>query len=164
MTIAEGGCLCSKIRYQVSAPPTHLTVCHCKFCQRATGGAYMVEPIFAKSNLSILEGTLRTYAHVSEGSGKSVFVHFCEDCGTKIHLSFERFPDAVGIYAGTFDDPNWYNVAPDETKHIFLGVAQKGTIIPAGVKTYERHARTNDEVPEISHVFEHPHAISMFPH
>ncbi len=58
-----------------------------------------------RAALKILTGTPKVYDQVSAGSGKTVHVHFCGDCGTRLWLSFERFPGAVGIYAGTFDDP-----------------------------------------------------------
>ena len=48
MSLNYGGCLCGAIRYATSADPVRVTYCHCKFCQRATGSAYMVEPIFAR--------------------------------------------------------------------------------------------------------------------
>src|SRR4051812_8764481 len=114
----EGGCLCGELRYNVSGLPTRVTICHCRFCQRATGSAYMVEPIFPLADLRITRGVPSVYSIRSEGSGKVVSVHFCQVCGTKLYLSFERFPDACGVYAGTFDDPNWFDIRPDNSKHI----------------------------------------------
>jgi len=43
--IHEGGCLCGEIRYETMAEPVRVTICHCTFCQRLTGSAYLVEPI-----------------------------------------------------------------------------------------------------------------------
>jgi hypothetical protein len=45
----EGGCLCGKVRFAVSADPMRVTVCHCRFCQRNTGTAYLAEPAVAKA-------------------------------------------------------------------------------------------------------------------
>ena len=159
--LAPGGCLCGELRYAVSAAPTRLTICHCRFCQRATGSAYMVEPIFPKDAFALTSGKARVYSHRSEGSGKIVSVHFCATCGTKLFLSFERFSEVVGIYAGTFDDPNWFARVPETLKHIFLGVAQRGTIIPSGVKTYREHATDNAGQPLEPTVFDSPHEIDL---
>lgn len=155
----SGGCLCGAVRYAVSAAPSRVTMCHCRFCQRATGGAYLVEPIFAKSEFSLTQGATKVYQTKSEGSGKAIDVHFCDVCGTKLYLDLERFPDAVGIYGGTFDDPNWFERTPANSKHIFLGVAQHGTVIPAGVNTFVEHAMTNSDTPTEATVYEAPRTI-----
>ena len=147
MSAHQGGCLCRKIRYAVKTPPLRVTICHCRFCQRATGSAFLVEPIFGKADFEITSGRPKIYRHRSEGSGKMVDVHFCENCGTKLFLSFERFPDVVGAYGGTFDDPNWFERSAKNSRHIFLSVAQHGTVIPAGIASFEQHATTNDGTP-----------------
>jgi hypothetical protein len=157
------GCLCGSIRFSLTRPPARVTVCHCRFCQRATGSAYMVEPIFDRDALTQLSGTPAVYDHVSEGSGKVVHIHFCRDCGTKLWLTFERFPDAVGIYAGTFDDPCWFSIDPVLSKHIFLEAARADTIIPPELPTFPRHAMENDGTPNVPTVFAAPHVIGSDP-
>ena len=152
----EGGCLCGRVRFQAGSPPARITICHCRFCQRATGSAYLVEPIFAKSEFAVIKGKAKTYQHRSEGSGKLVHVHFCDHCGTKLYLTFERFEDVVGVYGGTFDDPNWFERTPENSKQIFLNAAQHGTVIPAGVNTFSEHATTNDGEPVEPLVFSEP--------
>lgn len=145
--MAQGGCICGRLRYGASNPPLRVTICHCRFCQRATGSAFLVEPVFADADFTVLAGTAAVYRHISQGSGKAVDVHFCRDCGTKLFLRFERFPGAVGVYGGTFDDPDWYDRSPETTKHIFLGVAMGDTLVPPGMNCFEAHAMTNDGEP-----------------
>jgi hypothetical protein len=147
MTISKGGCLCGNIRYEVNGPPDWVTVCFCTFCQRATGGSQMTEPIHHISAFEITRGAPKVYTHISGGSGKEVYVHFCADCGTKTHLTFERWPDRLGVYSGTFDDPGWFDMTPGNTKFIFVGEAARGTMIPPGFKTYSAHAATADGTP-----------------
>ena len=159
MTNAQGGCLCGRLRYEVSAEPIRTTVCHCKFCQRATGGAYMVEPVFDAKDFAIIAGEEKKYTHISEGSGKEVYIHFCDNCGTKLLLTFERFAGFVGVYGGTFDDPNWFDITPKNSKHIFLGVARRGTVIPPHINTYIEHAAQSDGTPIAAMVFETPKVI-----
>lgn len=107
-----------------------------------------------------MSGEPRVYEHRSQGSGKIVRVNFCENCGTKLFLTFDRWPDIVGVYGGTFDDPNWYDRSPENTKHIFLSVAQSGTIIPPGINTFEDHATKNDGTPIEPHVYAEPKLIN----
>jgi hypothetical protein len=159
MTRHEGGCLCGAIRYAVSAPPLRVTFCHCRFCQKATGSAYLVEPIFEMPALEVMTGQPKIYSHRSEGSGKIVYVHFCDACGTKLFLTFERFANVAGLYGGTFDDPNWFKYSASNAKHIFLSVARHGTIVPAGIPCFEEHATTKDGKPIEPEVFSEPHVL-----
>jgi hypothetical protein len=101
------------------------------------------------------------YAHHSEGSGKVVHVHFCGRCGTKLYLTFERFPDVVGVYGGTFDNPNWFERSNETVRHIFLDDAQHGTVIPAQVNTYGQHATTIAGEPIEPTVFDQPHIVGL---
>ncbi|WP_199743702.1 GFA family protein [Pseudorhodobacter sp. E13] len=159
MTKAKGGCLCGRHRYAVTAEPIRTTICHCRFCQRATGVAYMVQPVFAAADFAMLTGPAQTYTHLSEGSGKEVYVHFCAACGTKLYLTFQRFPGFVGLYRGTFDNPNWFAVTPETSKHIFLGQAQQGTVIPAGVNCFMEHAAQSDGTAIAPTVFDSARTI-----
>tara|TARA_R110002072_G_scaffold157306_1_gene307956 strand:- start:593 stop:1078 length:486 start_codon:yes stop_codon:yes gene_type:complete len=156
---AQGGCLCGNIRYKAENQPVRVTICHCRFCQRATGGAYLVEPVFEAQDFQVTKGSPKRYVHVSEGSGKKIFIHFCDTCGTKLFLTFQRFENFVGVYGGTFDDPNWFELTPENTKQIFLGVAQRGTVIPPHVNTYLEHATERDGTPVAPKVFDAPYII-----
>ena len=125
MTDESGRCLCGAVAYRVGDDPLRVTMCHCRFCQRATGGAYMVEPVFARSDFAITQGA----------------------------------PDVVGVYGGTFDDPDWFERSAQTTKHIFLDVAQAGSVIPAGINTFRQHATENDGTAIPPHVFSSHHLI-----
>jgi hypothetical protein len=107
----------------------------------------MIEPIFDIGAFEITQGTPTRYVHISAGSGKEVHVHFCATCGTKTHLTFERWPDRLGVYAGTFDDPGWFDFTPDNSKFIFLDSAARRTLVPAGFKTFAQHAAAPDGTP-----------------
>lgn len=159
MTRNEGGCLCGRIRYATLAKPKRVTICHCKFCQKATGSAYMVEPIFEDADFVQHKGSPRIYDQISAGSGHVVHMHFCADCGTKLWLSFERFPGAVGIYAGTFDDPCWFPIDPASSRHIFLEASRSDTVIPAGVPTFVEHATAIDGSAQEKTIYATHHKI-----
>lgn len=86
-------------------------------------------------------------------------IHFCATCGTKLYLSLERFPGVVGVYGGTFGDPDWFERTPENARHIFLDVAQHGTVIPAGFPTYRQHPSPPDGSAPEPAVFDVPHLI-----
>ncbi len=155
----QGGCLCGALRFQARAQPVRLTLCYCRFCQRATGSSHMVEPIFNESDFEVIAGSSSIYSLTSSGSGKQVNVQFCAQCGTKICLTFERFPFVVGVYAGTFDDPSWFARSPETTACLFLDGAQAGALVPAGVRTYREHRTAHDGAPNETVVFDTPFEV-----
>ena len=36
----SGGCQCGAVRYKVEGPLDEVSVCYCRMCQKATGGAF----------------------------------------------------------------------------------------------------------------------------
>lgn len=104
----------------------------------------MIEPIFERKPFTFCGNNPSIYTLPSEGSGKDVSVYFCSDCGTKLALTFERWPDRIGVYIGTLDDPAAVVATPENSKHIFVSEARPGTILPPGFKTFDRHATEND--------------------
>ena len=158
--VHEGGCLCGDIRYKTSAEPLRVTICHCTFCQRSTGSAFLVEPIFRKQDVVFSGVTPTTYDHRSDSSRKRVTLNFCGRCGTKIYLDLERFPDVVGLCGGTFDDPNWFQHDASKCRHIFTRSAQNGIVLPAGVDTFREHALQFDGTPNKPTVLAHALIVS----
>ena len=158
--IHEGGCLCGDVRYKTSGDPLRVTVCHCTFCQRFTGTAFLVEPIFRKEDVVFTGQAPKSFDHRSDGSQKRVTLHFCGKCGTTLNLSFERFPGFLGFCAGTFDDPNWFDRGPEKCRHIYTRSAQNGVVLPAGIGTYSEHATQLDGTPNEPVVFAHALMVS----
>ncbi len=155
----EGGCLCGAIRYETIGAPDRVVFCHCKFCQRATGSSFLLETMFARDKFKLLKGQPARYELTSVGSGKEVVINFCSNCGTKIFLDLERAPTDIGLYSGTYDDPSWFDRLGANSKHIFLDVAQKDTLIHAGVAVFHEHVRRRDGTPTEPLVFDVPHQV-----
>jgi hypothetical protein len=158
--VHEGGCLCGDVRYKTVAEPIRITICHCSFCQKLTGSAYLVEPIFRKQDVVFKGVPPKTYEHRSDSSQKRVILNFCGRCGTTIYLDLERFPDILGLCGGTFDDPNWFDRGQGKCRHIFTRSAQKGVMLPAGVDLYEEHALKLDGTANQPTVLAHAITVS----
>jgi hypothetical protein len=158
--VHEGRCLCGDVRYKTLRDPLRVTICHCRFCQRFTGSSYLIEPIFRKEDVAFEGARAKTYEHRSDSSGKRVTLNFCGRCATTLCLDLERFPDILGICGGTFDDPNWFDLAQSTYRHIFVRSAQRGVILPAGVDLFEEHAVRLDGSPNQPTVLAHALAVS----
>jgi len=140
----SGRCLCGKVSFDTGTDPLWTTICFCQFCQRATGSDRMIEPIFERAGFTFTKDNPSVYTLISDGSRKRIHVHFCKECGTKLALTFERWPDRIGVYVGTLDDPASISATKENSKYIFVSEARRGTILPPGVKIFDRHATAND--------------------
>ena len=132
--IHEGGCLCGAIRYRTIGEPIAATVCHCTFCQRRTGSAFSSPVLFRMDQVEFSGGTLTTYEHRSDESGRWLRMEFCPRCGTTLTWTAERRPGTRGIAGGTFDDPHWFKVA----RHIWTRSALHWISIPGEVERFEK--------------------------
>jgi hypothetical protein len=133
MSIAqEGGCLCGAVRYRVTGEPVVASACHCRYCQARSGSAFALPTYFNERDVQILRGTLTTYEHRSDESGRWLRTQFCPTCGTGIAITIEVRTGVIGIAGGTFDDPNWYRI----DRHIWLDSARPWMQIPPGVSKY----------------------------
>jgi hypothetical protein len=55
-SIATGGCQCGAIRYALYVAPQNSHVCHCRMCQRATGGVFAALAGAPKSEFAWTKG------------------------------------------------------------------------------------------------------------
>ena len=103
----SGGCLCGKVRYQVTAEPELTLFCHCTQCQKESGSPFSVEVIVPKTAVTV-EGEMSSI-DASTDSGNRVTRKFCGVCGSPILIEFERedYRDTVCIKAGSLDDASW---------------------------------------------------------
>ena len=54
-----GGCKCGAIRYRTRLHTGNAYVCNCHFCQRMTGGPFLVEHCFSREDIEVLAGEHR---------------------------------------------------------------------------------------------------------
>ena len=117
-------------------------------------------PAIPQAPVTLVTGAFHVHSDRSDGSGKRVTVNYCGRCGTTLYLAFERFPEVLGLFGGTFDDPNWFDRGPEKCLHIFTRSAQKGVVLPAGLKTFREHAFRLDGTPNEPIVHVYPQIVS----
>jgi len=57
----DGGCLCGKVRFRVTAPPFDSGYCHCRMCQRSSGAPLQVSAEFPVDGFELTQGELKAY-------------------------------------------------------------------------------------------------------
>src|SRR5262245_25710051 len=111
----KGGCACRAIRYELTASPLIVHACHCRDCQRITGGPFVINIWIEKKFVAASGAEPRSFM-LAGGSGKKHEVFFCGSCGTYVWSRYYIAPgEALFVRAGTLDDPT--AVQPDV--HIF---------------------------------------------
>jgi hypothetical protein len=105
--LVTGGCQCGRVRYRVTIRNDEAYLCHCRMCQRATGGVSIAFKNVRKADV-VWEREPDQFA-----SSPIASRGFCAACGTPLTFAF---PDSenIDLTVGSFDDPS-----PFVPKHHF---------------------------------------------
>jgi hypothetical protein len=110
----EGGCFCGAIRFRLKAAPMFVHCCHCRDCQRQTGGAFAINALIETANIELLRGAPWPVAMRTD-SGRPHDIHRCPECQTALWSDYGRRPSLRFVRVATLDDPG--AIEPDA--HIF---------------------------------------------
>ena len=94
----HGACLCGQVTFDVHEPEEALGFCHCKRCQRWSGGAGTASIEVEGTNFVVTGGQQLIRHFTQEGFSS---VGFCSDCGSSLYA----FDDGkYYVSAGTLED------------------------------------------------------------
>jgi len=131
----SGGCACQAVRYEVSAEPMAVMDCHCRDCQRASGGATTTAVVIPKPAFKLTKGTPKKYSAKGD-SGQPVHRYFCADCGSPLFSEPEIQPIFV-VKAGSLDDPSWLKLGGA----LYTSSAQPWAHIDRSLPAFEKMRR-----------------------
>ena len=98
--VATGGCQCGAIRYAFYAPLENAHVCHCRMCQRATGGVFAA---LAGGPPSTSRGpAARRNLSASSNLAQR---GYCERCGTPLSFRYDDPSARMYTTIGSLDHP-----------------------------------------------------------
>lgn len=107
-----GGCACGAIRYRSAHAARYMGNCHCRDCQQATGSAYFPAVVVKDTDFTLERGQPKWFTRPAD-AGHAMRRGFCGDCGSPVLLDNTARPGLVVIYAGSLDDPSWYQPSRD---------------------------------------------------
>lgn len=95
-----GGCQCGRVRYRADPSGAEAYLCHCRMCQRATGG-------FAASFVNFPVKAV-TWESEPDWYASSPIARrpFCSACGTPLGFQFKDDPKGIDLTFGSLDDPS----------------------------------------------------------
>ena len=107
----DGGCLCGRVRFRVTADALDSGYCHCRMCQRNSGAPVVAWATFPTASFSWIAGEPAIYP-----SSANATRSFCPTCGSYMMFSSIESPQEISLNTASFDQPE--NFPP--RKHIFV--------------------------------------------
>jgi hypothetical protein len=95
-----GGCQCSRVRYEVEVDNDDAYLCHCRMCQKATGG---VAAAFKNVKAVEVHWTGEPDWYDSSPIAKRAY---CSRCGSPLGFAFKDDSENMDLTVGSFDDPS----------------------------------------------------------
>ena len=85
----SGGCLCGKIRFEITSEIQNIIYCHCSQCRKAQGSAFATNGNVNTDGFKIVSGENELTGYESSpGQTK----YFCKHCGSPIMSKNESNP------------------------------------------------------------------------
>lgn len=123
-----GQCLCGEIKYEVSGDLLWAGACHCRMCQRQSGGAFQIWASTSKKNFKLTSGIPKKFQ-----SSANVFRSSCPTCSSHLFFEYKDAPGDLYITTVSFDDPE---IIPEQ--HIWWSSKLKWLCLNDGIETREK--------------------------
>lgn len=142
-----GHCTCKTITYSMLAPPLATHCCHCTWCQRETGTAFVLNSIIESSNFAVTSPTQPTFINIPSPSGKGQAMARCPTCQVAVYSHYagaEKWTTFVKV--GTLAEGSRQRVRPDV--HIFTSTKVEWVDLSSererGVPVFEEYYQKPD--------------------
>ena len=142
----EGGCSCRHVRYRMTGKPLFVHCCHCRWCQRETGSAFVLNAMIEADRVQLLAGGIQMIDTPSN-SGKGQRIARCPKCFVALWSHYAGAGDSVSfVRVGTLDEPD--SQPPDV--HIFTSSKQPWVQLPAEVPVFAEFYKPAEQWPQES--------------
>src|SRR5579859_692773 len=123
---ADGGCACRYVRYRMAGKPMFVHCCHCRWCQRETGSAFVLNALIEADRVHLLQGRPEIVLTPTL-SGKGQKIARCPSCRIALWSNYAGAGDVLRfVRVGTLDEPD--RLPPDI--HIYTSTKQPWVVRP----------------------------------
>lgn len=134
----DGGCICRAVRFRMLKRPLFVHCCHCTWCQRETGSAFVLNAMIESDEVVLLSGALEAVP-TPTASGAGQKIARCPSCRVAVWSHYAGGGDSIRfVRVGTLDEPA--RLQPDV--HIFTSTKAPwlalSADVPAVPEYYER--------------------------
>ena len=141
--VVDGACTCGSVHYRLTNKPLFVHCCHCHWCQRETGSAFVINAMIESTFVELVHGRVETI-HTPSASGKGQDIVRCPECMVALWSHYSGLGDTIGfVRVGTLNDPD--RMPPDI--HIFTESKQAWVILPDDVPSVPVYYNRNDYWP-----------------
>jgi hypothetical protein len=91
---------CGAVRYEIAGPLERGHVCHCRMCQKATGGLFAALVGQKKANVRWTKAAPSMFRSSSLATRG-----FCAACGTPLSFAYDDPQARLYVTIGSLDDP-----------------------------------------------------------
>jgi len=124
----HGRCTCGAVRYRMTSAPLFVHCCHCRWCQRETGSAFVINAMIEADRVELLAGA-PVVVDTPSNSGKGQKITRCPACQIALWSNYAGAGDALRfVRVGTLEEPD--RLPPDI--HIFTQSKQPWVVLPPG--------------------------------
>ena len=129
----EGGCDCTASRYRITGPPMYVHCCHCRWCQRESGGSFALNAMWEADRVELTTDIALETHELPTLSGKPQRIYRCPTCRVVLWTLYGDNGDYIRfVKVGTLDEPD--RLPPDV--HIFTESKQPWVKLEGGAPQY----------------------------
>lgn len=128
----SGGCLCGRVRFEITGAIESIIYCHCSQCRKAQGSAFATNGNVDSKHFHFIQGEAELTGYESTpGQTK----YFCRHCGSPIISKTDSIPDKVRVRLGTIES----DIEERPTAHIFVTSKANWEDIAGDLPQYESY-------------------------
>jgi hypothetical protein len=130
----------------MTSRPLFVHCCHCRWCQRETGSAFVLNAMIEADRVQLLHGDVEI-VDTPSASGRGQRIARCPRCRVALWSNYGGGGDAIRfVRVGTLDAPD--RLPPDA--HIFTASKQPWVVLPPGAPAFAEFYRAADVWPAVS--------------
>jgi len=128
----KGGCLCGKVRFEISSEIQSIIYCHCSLCRKAQGSAFATNGNIDSKGFKFISGESELTGYESS---PGQIKYFCKNCGPPIISKNDSAPNKVRVRLGVIES----DITERPTAHIFATSKANWEDIEGDLPQYENY-------------------------
>ena len=128
----NGGCLCGKVRFEITSEIQNIIYCHCSQCRKAQGSAFATNGNVDTDGFKIISGENELTGYESS---PGLTKYFCKHCGSPIISKNESSPNKVRVRLGVVET----DISERPVAHIFSTSKANWEDIEGDLPKYESY-------------------------